>query len=221
MGQGGRVQKQAGSSDQGSCQIQCLDHARGITGSNHIGWYIMSDDRTCANDTIFAYRHPLTDNGTIADPYIVVESDRRGCANHSGSVIDIMPVCIGKVTPGSEHAIIANQDLGCRVNPDARADQAVIAHDNTTACFAHLPGGQGDFAIVGSDDMKISTYFNLRAMKANVPGFHQVMPSAKAGKLRRDELFGVVPLEPKVELFYLIGAVIVNHGMIRVDLLRS
>ena len=112
-----------------------------------------------------------------------------------------MPICVGYITAGGQHAVIADGDVAGGINSNAGADQDMIADVDMTLLLPQVPGGQRNPAVLCRHHVKESADPNLGPENIDIPRFHEQRAGTEASKVGRNEMLAVPVFEGLKAIF--------------------
>lgn len=184
-----------------------------VAGHHHIRGHVAGHHRASGDDGVLAHMHALADGGPIPHPYVVVENDCPGAADGASAVVEVMPIGVGEIGSGSQHAAATEVDSACGVEADSRTQQAVVADVDGSDSGVVFPYREADGPVCCGDDVNAIAEADVGTVELQVPGFHDAVVVAERIELGAQKVLGEGPFEAVLQALDEIGSVIAAHAL--------
>ena len=203
--------------DDGDVRVQFLDDAGRVAGGNDVGGDVGGDHGAGADDAVFADGDAFADDCGVADPDVLFQGDLAGLCWGQGAVVDAVPVGVGDVAVGGEHAGVPDGDGIGRGDADARGEQDVVTDGDALDVFVFGPDGEPGFFVRAAQEGDVAADGDRAAEDFDVPGFDDEAVGAQTFQFGGQVTADPEVLEAVPGLFHPVGAV-VFHGSSRAGL---
>ena len=184
-------------------RVQFLDDPGRVAGDYDVGRNIVDNDRPGGDNAVVTDGNAFADHGVVADPDVFSQRN-RGCATETDPVVNVMPVRIGQIGAGGEHAAVTDGDFFGGADADAGTDKAGVTDKDTFGIVFIRPDGEPDLIVGCRHDGDVVAQVNERTEDLDIPGLHEREVFAKGFKLRAQKMVYVKILKFYIEVFKII-----------------
>ncbi len=176
----------------------------------------MGNDATCTHNAIGTDRNTLAYYRAVADPDVVMKGDLAGVSDGLGSIVNIVPICIGKVSTCGNHRIRADLYMAGGVQTYAGAEQGVVTDIYAAFLFTLTPHSELHLSIPGGYHVHRATKADIRTVYLEIPRLHDRGFRTYRIEAWFDEVVYIGAFKKAVQTLGYVGAMVFTQSFLRV-----